>query len=132
MVIVDASVWIDWDRGISNPQTRWLRQAANAKRAGLTDLILFELLRGCRDDRQAARLHEGLRRFALQPGGGEPVAQGAAAYYRLLRQDGITVASAVDCLTAAFCIQHRHELLHRDHDYDAFEGRFGLRVIHPD
>jgi hypothetical protein len=24
-----------------------------------------------------------------------------------------------------------HELLHRDHDFDAFERELGLRVVHP-
>jgi len=31
---------------------------------------------------------------------------------------------------ATFCLQGRHELLHRDHDFDCFEKVLGLQVLH--
>jgi predicted nucleic acid-binding protein len=48
---------------------------------------------------------------------------------RVLRQQGYTVRKTIDCLIATFCLQAKHELLHRDHDFDCFEKRLGLKVV---
>ena len=45
MVIVDTTVWVDYFRGLQNPETDWLDIAADRQRLGLTDLILCEVLR---------------------------------------------------------------------------------------
>ncbi len=129
---MDTSVWVDSDRGIENAGTNWLHRSAGIENIGLTNLILCELLRGCRDDLHADQVEASLRPYMIFAGSSESAARQAAAYYRDLRSRGITVASLVDCMTAAFCIQSRFALLHRDHDYDAFEKHFGLLVIHPD
>ena len=50
---------------------------------------------------------------------------------RLLRQRGHTVRKTIDCLIATFCLEEGHSLLHRDRDFDAFEERLGLSVVHP-
>lgn len=131
MLIVDTSVWIDWDRGVANPQTRWLAKNLAEVEIGLTDLILCELLQGCRDDSHAQRLESALGDFQVLPSGGLELARLAAQFYRTLRSTGRTVVSTVDCWTSAFCRMHSHTLLHRDRDFDAFEQRFGLRVVHP-
>jgi hypothetical protein len=44
-----------------------------------------------------------------------------------LRQQGYTVRKTIDCLIATFCLQAKHELLHRDHDFDCFEKLLGLK-----
>lgn len=64
MVVVDTSVLVDWDRGQSNAETNWLRNHLRAEEIGITDLILCEALRGCRDDAQARRLEGWLALFS--------------------------------------------------------------------
>jgi hypothetical protein len=44
-----------------------------------------------------------------------------------LHQQGYTVRKTIDCLTATFCLQANHELLHLDYDFDGFEKRLGLK-----
>lgn len=51
--------------------------------------------------------------------------------YLWLRERGHTVRKTIDCIVATFCLEAGHELLHRDRDFDAFEGLLGLRVLHP-
>ena len=131
MILVDTSVWIDWDRGVANPQTDWLRDNLTRTEIGLTDLILCELLQGCRDERHAQQLESALGSFIVASTGGPDLARLAARLYRGLRRSGWIVVSTVDCCTAAFCLDRGHTLLHRDRDFDAFEQRFGLRVVHP-
>lgn len=61
---------------------------------------------------------------------GEPVPV-AGSNYRQLRQRGHTVRKTIDCLIATFCLRGSHALLHSDRDFDSFEERLGLQVIHP-
>jgi hypothetical protein len=129
MVIVDTTVWIDYLRGTENPETRWLDRQLQRQRRGLTDLILCEVLQGIRDQSAFARVRADLLKFQVFPTGGSGLAIAAAQNYRELRQRGYTVHKTFDCLIATFCMQARHELLHRDHDFDCFEKVLGLQVV---
>ena len=60
MVIVDTTVWVDYFRGLQNPQTDWLHEEADRQRLGLTDLILCEVLQGVRDETAARHVRQEL------------------------------------------------------------------------
>jgi predicted nucleic acid-binding protein len=130
MVIVDTTVWIDYLRGTENPETRWLDRELQRQRFGLADLILCEVLQGIREQGVFTRVRTNLLRFEVFQTGGTELAVAAAQNYRDLRRRGYTVHKTIDCLIATFCLQARHELLHRDHDFDCFEKVLGLRVVH--
>jgi len=130
MVIVDTTVWIDYLRGTENPETRWLDRELQRQRLGLTDLILCEVLQGIREQSVFARVRADLLRFRVFQTGGSELAVAAAQNYRDLRRRGYTVHKTIDCLIATFCLQAKHELLHRDRDFDCFEKVLGLRVVH--
>jgi len=130
MVIVDTTVWIDYLRGAENPETLWLERELQQQRLGLTDLILCEVLQGVRDQRTVAQVQADLLKFQVFQTGGTALAVAAAQNYRELRQHGYTVRKTIDCLIATFCLQAKHELLHRDHDFDSFEKVLGLQVVH--
>ena len=129
MVIVDTTVWIDYLRGSENPETRWLDRELQRQRLGLTDLILCEVLQGVREQSAFARVRADLLKFQVFETGGSALAIAAAQNYRELRQRGYTVHKTIDCLIATFCLEARHELLHRDRDFDCFEKVLGLRVV---
>jgi predicted nucleic acid-binding protein len=130
MVIVDTTVWIDYLRGDGNPETLWLDRELQRQRLGLTDLILCEVLQGIRDQRAFAQVQADLLKFQIFQTGGSDLAIAAAQNYRALHHRGFTVRKTIDCLIATFCLQARHELLHRDRDFDCFEKVLGLRVLH--
>jgi len=130
VVIVDTTVWIDYLRGTDNPETRWLDRELQRQRLGLTDLILCEVLQGIREQSAFARVRADLLKFQVFDTGGSGLAVAAAQNYRDLRRRGYTVHKTIDCLIATFCLQARHELLHRDRDFDCFEKVLGLRVMH--
>ncbi|HEY6763890.1 MAG TPA: PIN domain nuclease [Candidatus Sulfotelmatobacter sp.] len=131
MVIVDSTVWIDYLRGTENAETGWLDGQLQRQRLGLIDLILGEVLQGIRDDGDFARVRRELSGFQIFETGGNVLAIAAAQNYRDLRAHGYTVRSTIDCWIATFCLRAKHELLHRDHDFDCFEKALGLRVVHP-
>jgi len=131
MVIVDTTVWIDYLRGISNPETEWLDAEVDRQRLGLTDVILCEVLQGARDEAAARAVERDLLRLEVFEIGGIELARAAARNYRTLRARGHTVRKTIDCLIATFCLVEGHSLLHRDRDFDPFERLLDLSVVHP-
>jgi predicted nucleic acid-binding protein len=130
MVIVDTTVWIDYLRGTENAETRWLDRELQGQRLGLTDLILCEVLQGIREQTMFARVRADMLRFQIFDTGGSELAVAAAQNYRDLRRRGYTVHKTIDCLIATFCLRAKHELLHRDRDFDCFQKVLGLQVVH--
>ena len=131
MVIVDTTVWIDYLQGAPNAETDWLDAELNRQRLGLTDIILCEVLQGVRDDVIAKQVETSLTKCEVFDMGGVVFAREAARNYRTLRSHGHTVRKTIDCLIATFCLRGEHSLLHRDRDFEPFEKRLGLSVIHP-
>lgn len=131
MTLVDTTVWIDYFRDRATPETDWLDREVSRQRLGLTDLILCEVLQGIRAPREFEAARAALEQFEIFSTGGIPLAVTAAQHYQTLRSQGVTIRKTIDCLIATFCLLHSHHLLHNDRDYDPFEARLGLRVIHP-
>ena len=131
MVIVDTTVWVDYLRGVQNPETDWLNVELDRQRLGLTDLILCEVLQGIRDDVSFSRVQRELQKFEVVETGGVELAVAAARNFRRLRQRGHTVRKTIDCLIATLCLRDGHSLLHRDRDFNPFEQILGLSVIRP-
>lgn len=130
MILVDATVWIDYFNGVATPQTDWLDASSSTRRLGLTDITLCEVLQGVRDRSQAARVRHALMAFEILATGGTDLALAAADNYRALRELGITVRKTIDCWIATFCIREGHTLLHNDRDFNGFEQHLGLKVVH--
>jgi hypothetical protein len=131
MVIVDTSVMIDFLGGYSNPQTNWLRNQSSFRDVGLTSLIVTEVLQGIRDDSRFGPTWDVLSRFEIFETGSRDLALQSALNYRVLRSLGVTIRSTIDCLTATFCIEEGHRLLHRDSDFGFFAQHMGLLVVDP-
>jgi predicted nucleic acid-binding protein len=130
VVIIDSTVWIDYLNDVDSPEARWLDAQLDQQRLGLLDLMLCEILQGVGSDAKAKLVLEHLKGFAILETGGIDLAVAAAANYRALRSKGRTVRKTIDCIIATFCIREGHQLLHSDRDFDAFEQRLGLKVIH--
>ena len=96
----------------------------------LGDLMLCEVLQGIRNQGEFTRVRADLLKFDIFDTGGSDLAIAAAQNYRDLRQRGYTVRKTIDCLIATFCMRAKHQLLHRDEDFDCFEKVLGLRVLH--
>jgi predicted nucleic acid-binding protein len=131
MVIVDTTVWIDYLGGFTNAHTSCLDRELAKQHLGLTDLVLCEVLQGIRDDATFTQVRRQLSKFQLFSTGGSDLAVASAQNYRSLRRRGFTARKTIDCLIATFCIDAKHWLLHRNHDFDPFEKLLGLQVVHP-
>jgi len=133
VVIVETGVWVDFFRGIRNPQTEWvLRELGDGRMLGTLDLILCEILQGIPKEADYERIKLKMLDLPVFNSGGEQMALESAQNYRNLRGKGITIRKTIDCIIATCCIRHSFALLHKDRDFDPFEAHLGLRVVRPD
>jgi predicted nucleic acid-binding protein len=130
MLVVDSSVWIDFFNARDSAARAELRHllADGSVRLVMPDLVLYEVLRGFRQEGAMRQARQLLQALSVESCGGQALALEAAGHYRYLRARGITVRSALDVLIAAFCIANDYLLLHNDRDFDAFAAHRGLRV----
>jgi predicted nucleic acid-binding protein len=129
MILVDSSVWIDFFNGRATPRVANLALLLDDMApVAVADLVLFEVLRGFRHERDYLAARKTLTALAVVEIGGEDNALQAAQHDRLLRAMGYTIRSAVDVLQATYCIEHDYALLHNDADFDVMEDLRGLKV----
>jgi len=127
LILVDSSVWIDYFRGVSTPESERLDVLLGSEPVAIGDLILAEVLPGFaveREFNQARRLLTGLHVRTL---GGREIAIQAARNSRALRARGVTVRKTIDSVIATHCIEHDVALLYSDRDFDPFVEHLGLR-----
>lgn len=129
MVLVDTSVWVNYFNGLETPRTDRLDQLLGSGRLLTGDLILAELLQGFAKDADYRTARRLLLELPCAELVGRDNALRAADYYRRLRKRGVTVRKTIDVLIGTYCIQHGHELLHADRDFDSMQRHLGLRVL---
>ncbi len=129
-VFVDSSVWINHFRGTQTQAVRWLRQILETQEWSVItgDLVLMEVLRGCRSEAQALKFESALLAVDVAQIAGLDESIRAAALYRKLRAQGITMSKAVDLLIASWCIHEGVSLLQEDKDFLPL-APFGLRLV---
>jgi predicted nucleic acid-binding protein len=128
-VLVDASVWIDYLRGIETPQCQLLRNGMMSGNVHVADLTCFEILQGCTTPTHVMQARTLLKLYEPVIISDFIIAEIAASHYRILRRKGITIHSSIDMLIGSWCIINNVPLLHNDRDYDALEDYCGLRVV---
>ena len=129
MILVDSSVWIDYFRGISSPQTDLLDELFESKKIIVGDIILTEVLQGFDSEKQFRETLDIFKSVPMIRVGGCDTAVAAARNYRKLRKLGFTVRKTVDTLIATSCILQGYELLHNDRDFIPFEKHLGLQSV---
>lgn len=129
MILVDSSVWIDLFNGIDNRGVMAVREHAGRGLLLVGDLILAEVLQGFRTEREAAAAEAALAPFAQAAIVDERIAKRAAAHYRRLRRQGITVRKTIDLLIATRCLDKDWWLLHNDRDFEPLREHLGLRTL---
>lgn len=125
-VLVDSTVWIDFLKNAQTPQTRRLLELIEAREdLCICGFVLTEVLQGIRDERQfVATKHQFENLIYLADD--RSTFELAATIYRNLRQQGITIRNAVDCLIAAVVIQHNVAILENDRDFCFIDEHYPL------
>jgi predicted nucleic acid-binding protein len=130
MLVVDSSVWIDYFRNTATPACdafdRILQEATT--KIIVPDLVLYEVLRGFRHERDYRNALQLMRGFSWESAFSPELAQEAAQHYRAMVGQGFTIRSALDVMIGAFCIERDYTLLHNDQDFATMHNLRGLRV----
>lgn len=127
MILVDSSVWIDYFRGRTTPQTDRLDALLGVEPLAIADVVLTEVLQGFTSERDFDDALHRLGALSMVEVGGRAIAVKAARNFRALRALGVTVRKTIDTLIATRCIEDGYELLHSDRDFDPFVAHLGLR-----
>ena len=126
MILVDSSVWIDYFRGSSTPETEKLDSLLGTEPVATGDLILTEVLQGFVADRDFNQARKLMMSLVVVDIGGREVAIQAAKNFRALRALGVTVRKTIDTIIATRCIESRLSLLYSDREFDPFVTHLGL------
>lgn len=126
MIVVHSSVWISYLNGSAGSEVERLDDYLVSELILVGDLVLAEVLRGFRRDRDYEVARRALTRFGVESMIGTDNAVRSAENYRLLRRRGVTVRKTIDCLIATFCIERGHRLLFSDRDFQPFVDHLGL------
>ena len=129
MITADSSVWIDYFGGRVTPATEQLDVVLDdsSQDVVLLDVVLMELLRGFRFDREWKVARDAFAAMPILTAGGETVAMKAASLYRMLRCEGSTIRSSIDLLVGTWCIENDCGLIHSDRDFTPLVNH-GLQV----
>ena len=130
MLVVDSSVWIDFFRGADTPAKAKLKSllADGSQDIVVPDLVLYEVLRGFRHERDYRNALQLMRGFEWESAFSPELAQEAAQHYRTMVGQGFTIRSALDIMIGTFCIERDYTLLHNDRDFSTMHNLRGLRV----
>jgi predicted nucleic acid-binding protein len=128
VIVVDSSVWIAHFKDSQTEQVAHFRALA-PEMIVVGDVIVLELLRGLDSEKHAIELQRKLDAYGVETMLSPRLAYIGAAYYRTLRQRGVTIRTFADLVIATYCIENGHHLLHSDRDFDPFQRYLGLRVL---
>ena len=119
MITADSSVWIDFLSGRLTPEAQLLDEVLDdsSRDVVLLDVVLMEVLRGCRFEHEWQMANQALSDLSLHVAGSDAVARSAASMYRQLRKTGVTVRSPIDLLVGGWCISTGCLLIHNDRDF---------------
>jgi predicted nucleic acid-binding protein len=119
VILVDSSVWVEYDRATGSPPHLRLRELIETDGpVAVTEPVIMEVLAGARDDRREADLRRLLRRFELLSFDAVSDFDGAVGIYRRCRAAGVTPRGMIDCMIAAVAWRRGAALLAHDADID--------------
>ena len=119
-MLVDSSVWIDFLRGGSEPETLFLKASLDrGDPVWLAAPILQEVLQGADSRQRFGKWDGALGELPMvQDTDLRGLTRAAALLYARCRWQAFTPRSANDCLIAAYAIRFELPLLHRDRDFE--------------
>lgn len=129
MILVDSSVWVEYDRATGSPSH--LRLAGLIEGGGpvaVTEPVIMEVLAGARDDRRESDLRRLLGRFELLSFDVASDFDGALRVYRRCRAAGVTPRGMLDCLIVAVAWRQNATLLAHDADMDRVAGILDIEL----
>jgi predicted nucleic acid-binding protein len=119
VILVDSSVWVEYDRATASPSCLRLKQLIETGGpVAVTEPVIMEVLAGARDEQREADLRRLLARFEMLSFDTVTDFDGAVRIYRRCRVAGVTPRGMIDCMIAAVAWRRGATLLAHDADMD--------------
>ena len=129
MILVDSSVWVEYDRETGSPACVRLRELIeNGDPVAVSEPIVMEVLAGARDERREADLRRLLGHFAMLSFDAVSDFDAAVRIYRRCRAAGVTPRGMLDWMIAAVAWRAEAALLAHDADMDRLARVIGLQL----
>ena len=129
MILFDTSIWINYLNKKDTPQVRILENLfAIRARVYITPTIIQEVLQGISDQKRFDVTRRLLLAQQVLLLDAVETAIESANLYRSLRQKGVTIRKANDCLIAAYAIHFKVEICHQDSDFDLIAENSSLKI----
>ena len=125
--LVDTTVWVNFFRGGNDSLKVRMAGLIADDRVCMTEIIIFELLRGARSQKEYKML---LKDFSALPALSldAKALQTAWETAFLCRQRGLNIP-ALDTLIASIAIRHGVTLMHSDRHYDLLSRHTSLKAL---
>lgn len=125
--LIDTTIWVGYLRGLDASLKDRLGPLVLEGRACTSDVIIMEILRGAKSDREYSMLYEdflALPRLETD----ERVWETAWKAAYKLRKGGVNVP-LTDVLIASIAVRHGCALMHSDKHFRVISGRMGLKTV---
>lgn len=117
MLLLDSTVWIDAQRGLSTAATQFVEARDDQEEIATTGVIFQEVLQGIRAEADYERMRQVLWSVLILEPRELSTYEVAAQLHRAARAAGFTIRKPNDCLIAAVALEHGALLVHNDRDF---------------
>ncbi len=130
MIVIDTSVWIMIINKVDHPKAEAGRTLINQiEDIGIPGIVLDEILRGFRDDKQ----FEIMKRYLIEDFDylemTREVFIKSAEIYRKLRKNGVTLKNPADCLIASCALENNAAIMENDADFKKIAALVPLELV---
>ena len=126
--LIDTTVWVNYLQGLDESVRDRLAVLVNEERAFTSEIVILEILRGAKSEKEYSMLLEDFLALPQLPLDRKTweIAWGNAF---VLKQKGVTIP-LVDLLISALAIRYECGLLHRDKHFSLLSKHLGIKAIH--
>jgi hypothetical protein len=128
MILPVSEIWIDYFNGEQTPQTQLLNELLSKEVIVTGDIILTDVLRGFRQERDFQHAQELLLGLPFREMFGQELARQSAKNFRLLLKRGTTVRNTTNLVIGTFCILDKITLLPNNRDFAPMAEHLGLQL----
>ncbi|MDN3515452.1 MAG: PIN domain nuclease [Candidatus Brocadia sp.] len=127
-ILIDTSAWIESFKKTGNKNLQQLIiKTLDSSQVATTNIVILELLQGCRDKKEYAEMKLRLESLELLPANGKVWDTAYNAGYNL-KKNGITIPT-IDLIIASIAKAYDYTLIHHDRYFKLVTKHLDLSII---
>ena len=127
-ILIDTSAWIESFKKTGNKSLQQLIiKTLDSSQVATTNIIMLELLQGCRDKKEYAEMKMRLESLELLPANGKVWDTAYNAGYNL-KKKGLTIPT-IDLIIASIAKSYDYTLIHHDRHFRLVTKHLDISII---